>query len=68
MMRMWKRGLPANPLIIKPDRSLMARGSQEAFFFVPPPFLSVSLRRDQISHTWYRATIAVSRYNAVIGV
>lgn len=69
MMRMWKRGLRANPLIIKLDRSLMAQGSQEGFFFLflPSPFC-LSLSCDQISHIWYRARIAVSRCNTVIAV
>lgn len=53
---MWKRGLQANPLIIKLDRSFMARGSQEAVDLSPrppPPLLG----RDQISHIWYRAAM-----------
>lgn len=70
MMRMWKPGLPANPLIIKPDRSLMAPGSQEAFFFsfffflFLPPFLYSAIKYP----IYGIEPIAVSRYDAVIGV
>lgn len=41
MICMWKRGLEANPLIIKLDRSLMAGGSQEAVDLFPLPYAAI---------------------------